>query len=330
VRRWVRLDANHRSRPDNRGVKPSAQTLAWVLEAAGAETVVDVGRLSGGWTSAMHAVTLRSGMEEREVVVRRLLREPWRSHAPAMLEREADVLRLLRGSGIPAADCIAVDPHGAHADAPALLMTKLPGRLRLDADRELLAPLARLLVAVHRIDPGGRRPRAYQSWAVPERRVVPSWSTDAGLWSAAFAAIDRDPPGYEGRFLHRDPHLGNVLWTGSTITGVVDWVETSWGPADLDVAHCATGLALLHGADLAPAFSQAYADEGGAISEQYAYWQLLDAIGFLPDPEKVTGIWRACGRSDLTPELARQRLQDLVRATLKTLSRPGAPALPPR
>jgi hypothetical protein len=43
----------------------------------------------------------------------------------------------------------------------------------------------------------------------------------------------------------------DVLFTdtddGPRISGVVDWVETSWGPADLDVAHCSTNLVLLHG-----------------------------------------------------------------------------------
>jgi aminoglycoside phosphotransferase (APT) family kinase protein len=78
------------------------------------------------------------------------------------------------------------------------------------------------------------------------------------VWERAFAAIDRPAPTFEPCFLHRDFHPGNVLFDGAAVSGVVDWVETSWGPADLDVAHCRTALALLHGVDAADRFRAAY------------------------------------------------------------------------
>jgi aminoglycoside phosphotransferase (APT) family kinase protein len=71
------------------------------------------------------------------------------------------------------------------------------------------------------------------------------------LWDRAVDVLRSHPPSYEGSFLHRDFHPGNMLFTGAGaelhVTGVVDRVATSWGPADLDVAHCSTALALLHG-----------------------------------------------------------------------------------
>ncbi|GHD24415.1 hypothetical protein GCM10010335_08130 [Streptomyces galbus] len=74
------------------------------------------------------------------------------------------------------------------------------------------------------------------------------------LWQRAVDVIRREPPALRPCFLHRDFHPGNVLFEGEgddvRISGVVDWVETSWGPADLDVAHCSTALALLHGVSL--------------------------------------------------------------------------------
>ncbi len=82
--------------------------------------------------------------------------------------------------------------------------------------------------------------------------------------------IRREPPPYECRFLHRDFHPGNVLLTGPDdaprVSGVVDWVETSWGPADLDVAHCATALALLHGAPAGMDFADRYTSAGGTLT----------------------------------------------------------------
>jgi aminoglycoside phosphotransferase (APT) family kinase protein len=186
-------------------------------------------------------------------------------------------------------------------DEPALLMTRLPGRLRLD-DPGVVAPLADMLARIHAIEPAGR-PREYQSWASPERRVVPEWAQRPQLWERAFARIAAGPPPYRGCFLHRDFHTGNVLFDGGTITGVVDWVETSWGPAELDVAHCATGLALLHGA---AAVEDLRARWGGGFAP---YWWLIDAVGYLPDPDKVAAPWRESGRPDLTAALARRRLE---------------------
>lgn len=55
-------------------------------------------------------------------------------------------------------------------------------------------------------------------------------------------------------------------------------METSWGPADLDVAHCST------------------------------------ALGHAPDAEKVTVPWRLLGRSYLTPEVLTRRLEEYLAA----------------
>jgi aminoglycoside phosphotransferase (APT) family kinase protein len=187
-------------------------------------------------------------------------------------------------------------------------MSRLSGRLRLD-DPGATAPLARMLARIHRICPDhGDRPRPYQSWAVRERRVVPAWAERPELWLRAFGLIDVRPPAYEGCFLHRDFHPGNVLFDGGAITGVVDWVETSWGPPELDVAHCSTALSLLHGTGAAEDFRAHYRDAAGTLGD-HRYWWLIDVVGFLPDPEKVAAPWRESGRSDLDVRLARRRLE---------------------
>ena len=49
--------------------------------------------------------------------------------------------------------------------------------------------------------------------------------------------------------LHRDLHPGNVLWTESTITGVVDWANACVGPSAVDAAHFRVNLAMLHGVE---------------------------------------------------------------------------------
>jgi aminoglycoside phosphotransferase (APT) family kinase protein len=295
--------------------EPPRSTLRWVLEQARADSIVAVDRLTGGWTSAMHAVTVRCGPTEYELVLRRMFREPWKTHAVGLLEREAGILRFLAPHPVPTAEFVAVDATAEMTDEPALLMRRLPGRLRLDAsDRaEVVDELARMLTAIHAVrPPRHQRPRAYQSWAVPERRVIPEWATQPELWTRAFSLIEREPPAFRGCFLHRDFHPGNVLFDHSSISGVVDWVETSWGPSDLDVAHCCTGLAVLHGTDAVEQLIDAYRAAGGELADdpnERAYWQLIDAVGFLPDPAKIARPWRESGRPDLTAERARTRLE---------------------
>jgi hypothetical protein len=112
-----------------------------------------------------------------------------------------------------------------------------------------------------------------------------------------------------------------VLFAGEganlAITGVVDWVETSWGPADLDVAHCSTALALLHGVRAGMQLTAHYVAAGGTLSDDPAdhlYWRVLDALAFAPDAEKVAEPWRELGREDLTSAVLTQRLEEYLQA----------------
>jgi aminoglycoside phosphotransferase (APT) family kinase protein len=306
------------------GLGPAA--AAWVQSASGAP-VVRAAPLTGGYSSRMLALEHADG---RSTVLRQLLLEPWRTHARGLLERESTVQRQLVASPVPVPVPLAVDPTGEVAGDPSLLMTRLPGRIDLcRSDGTTLAALASTLLAIHRVVPEpGRWPRDYQSWAFESKRNIPPWSGDDGLYDEAFARLAEPPPAYERSFLHRDFQPGNVLWDRGRVSGVVDWVETSTGPADLDVAHCASNLATLHGAQAGAAFVEAYDAAGGeraADRDARIYWQLLDLVGFLPaggresgaTEETILATWRAHDRSDLTLERARRNREDLLRLTLR-------------
>ena len=295
---------------------PAGQRAAvsWA-ETAWGRSVATVRPLSGGWTSDILRLTADTG---DQAVLRLMTREPWRGHAPAMLARESSVQDQLDAGPVPAPRSIAVDLDGSRAGAPAHLMTWLPGRVELEGCSEgLLGRLARLLRDIHRHDPGERPPRDYQSWAHPAKRVVPEWSLRPGLWERAFRVLEGAPPPYRGVFLHRDFHLGNVLWRRGEPSGVVDWVETSWGPAALDVAHCATYLAMLHGLDVAHRFVRAYhcldPDRGDPRDDRY--WATMDIVGYLPGPAKIVQPWRDLGRHVDEVE-AQRRLEELLAVTL--------------
>ncbi|MFG2776625.1 alpha/beta fold hydrolase [Streptomyces prunicolor] len=295
-------------------------TRTWVAKQLGdGRAVADMRPLYGGWSSQMRRLSLDDGTD---LVQRTFVKPFFRQHGPGLLAREASVLALLAGQeGIPAPELVAVDSTAEHCDHPTLLMSALPGRVRVDADDldRRLDLLAAQLVRVHGVVPD-ERPRTYQAWTSPERVRTP----DGALWERAVDAIRRDPPPYEGRFLHRDFHPGNVLFTGAgpelRITGVVDWVETSWGPADLDVAHCSTALALLHGPEHGLDFRERYEAHGGrqlADGPDHLYWRLLDALHYCPDAAKLAGPWRDLGRDDLTSEALAERLEAYVDGLLR-------------
>lgn len=260
----------------------------------------------------------------RKLVLRSFVKPFYARHAEGLLSREAEVLRLLGGTDVPAAALVDVDPTAACCDHPSLLMSLLRGSVRLDDDgvERRVDLLADQLVRIHRIEvSAGTRPRTWQPWTSPERVTPPGSTVRPELWRRAVDVIRRDPPAHEPCFLHRDFHPGNVLFDGDgddlRVSGVVDWVETSWGPADLDVAHCSTALALLHGAPVAMTFADRYVAAGGRLAPENAahlYWRLLDALAFAPDAEKVAVPWRELGRSDLTPALLADRLEAYILA----------------
>ncbi|MFI9366320.1 phosphotransferase family protein [Kitasatospora sp. NPDC053057] len=316
-----------------------AGTRRWVEGVlAPGERIARVRELKGGWTSRMRRLDVEpadsngsgdggndGGGQGYALVLRSFVKPFYRRHAPALLAREAGVLRLLEAGRIPAARLRAVDATGEHCEDPSLVMTHLPGSVRVHEDGDVprrTALLAQQLAAVHAVAmPEQERPRAWQAWTSPERVQVPAATARPRLWERAVEVIGRQAPAHRGCFLHRDFHPGNVLFTGSgqqlAVSGVVDWVETSWGPADLDVAHCSTALTLLHGVPAGMAFADAYEQAGGTLTADggdHLYWRLLDALAFAPDAEKVAVPWRELGRTDLSAPVLTQRLEDYLQA----------------
>jgi aminoglycoside phosphotransferase (APT) family kinase protein len=302
-------------------------TLAWVgRHLDGGERVVRTEALHGGITAEMRRVTVaRRDGGTRDLVLRTLVDV---EHAEDWLNRERGALALLAGSGVPAPGLVAVDHRAAHCEYPSLLMTHLAGRTVLDDEGvEARVPLlARELVAIHAVRPApAERPPGYVTLSTADTVVTPK-DADTAAWAAAVDVIRRPAPPYEARFLHRDFHPGNVLFdvppsdpAALRITGVVDWAAASWGPADLDVAHCCTNLALLHGPAWGLRLAEVYEEAGGVLAAaagERLYWQVRDALSFSEEVHQVSLPWRGAGRTELTPRIVEQRLDAYVTALM--------------
>ncbi|GLV78414.1 phosphotransferase family protein [Streptomyces hygroscopicus] len=306
-------------------------TLAWVnrhLETG--EQVVRTEVLHGGITAEMRRLTVGTwDGATRDLVLRSFVDPFYVERAEDGLNREAGALTLLTGTGVPAPGLVAVDPTAAQCEYPSLLMTHLAGRTVLgDEGVETRVPLlARQLVAIHALRPA-ERPREYVALTTADTVVVPK-GADAAAWAAAIDVIREPAPPYEGRFLHRDFQPGNVLFdvppsgsAGTRITGVVDWAAASWGPADLDVAHCSVNLALLHGPAWGLRFTEAYEEAGGVLAAaagERLYWQVRDALAASEEVRWVAQAWRKAGRPELTTRAVEERLDAYVTAVMDAL-----------
>ncbi|MFI6728707.1 phosphotransferase family protein [Streptomyces atratus] len=302
-------------------------TLAWVsrhLEAG--ERIVKAAALHGGITAEMRRLTIgtRDG-GTRDLVLRTYVDPFYVEHAEGGLNGEAGALTLLTGTGVLAPSLVAVDPTATQCEFPSLLMTHLAGRTVLDDQgvETRVRLLARQLVAIHALRPA-ERPRKYVTLTTADTVVVPK-GADAAVWTAAIDVIRKPAPPYEGRFLHRDFQPGNVLFDvppsnpeDARITGVVDWAP-SWGPADLDVAHCSVNLALLHGPAWGMRFAEAYEEAGGvlaATASERLYWRVRDALAASEEVRSVSQPWREAGRAELTTRAVEERLDAYVTALM--------------
>jgi aminoglycoside phosphotransferase (APT) family kinase protein len=249
---------------------PPRRALAWCEDVAGA-CVSAVRALDGGTSSAVHALDLADG---RPLVLRRYVRAEWLAEEPDVPEREAAALELLRHGALPTPRLVAADPTGAHTGDPAVLMTRLPGAIEwapADLDR-FLRGLAALLPAIHATPISHAlpdyRPYALQTDRPPPRTAQPH------IWERGFAVFEQPPPSDPRRFIHRDFHPGNVLWSDRDVSGVVDWPNASIGDPSADVGHCRVNLAGVLGLEAADRFL-----ELTGIHDYHPYWDIAAALG---------------------------------------------------
>src|SRR5215468_8517538 len=141
--------------------RPPREALAWAAARLGG-AVISARALRGGMSSAVHLVTVQrpDGNRDRAVLRRYVRPDP---DEPDPVAREARALGLARAADVPTPALLAVDPDGTEAGAPALLMTRLRGRVDWwpsDLDR-WLERLAGLLPRIHgtALPPGGPLPR---------------------------------------------------------------------------------------------------------------------------------------------------------------------------
>lgn len=298
---------------DFRRQRPSSTALRWVERQLGSGARVRTWRrMTGGLGSAVHRLGVNHRGRSWTVVLRR-----WEhGDAERFVHRERATLERLAGSGIPCPELLGSDPDGAGSDRhPALLMTRVPGRVHLDPvdPDDWLAQMARAAAAIHDLDLPAE---PFEPWFNPDEWSVPASATNPALWRRAHDVMRQPPPEAVGVFVHRDFQPFNLLWSRERLTGVVDWTFASAGPREIDVGHCRLNLAVLHGVDWSERFRRAYEAEVG--TPLHPWWDLHASASYSDHWSKFIPV-QVSGRVPVDVEGMTQRVEDLIAGIMERL-----------
>jgi aminoglycoside phosphotransferase (APT) family kinase protein len=297
--------------------RPPARTLEWAADKVGrGARVIRVRRLRNAWAAAMHAIDIEQGDALQRLVLRRWARSDIPPDA-FVVENEAAALTLLEASDVPSPRVVATDPDAQECDAPAVLMTRLPGHDEL-APNDISSWIDGLVTTLHaihaaRVPTNGELFMEYTPWNL-DIEELPEWSTRRDLWKRAREVVTSGVPAHTPVLCHRDFHPGNVLWRRSRVSGVVDWTHACRAPAAVDVAHCRANLVMLFGLDVADEFARRYGNV-----DNLAWFDVADVFGMgsrRPDAWR----WNDAGRTDIDAQLLIERLDALLLDALQRLA----------
>ena len=275
-------------------------------------------RLTGGLTSLVHELTVvRNGRRSRYVL---------RSWAPdnededwilRTVAAEAAVLTALERSDVPAPHLVASTGDVA-AGGPALLMTRVPGRVFLmPRDREhWLRQMAQMLARIHEVNIKGATGAGFESWLDASQLTPPADASRVDIWREAFALVAEQRQATHTCFIHRDYQHFNLLWSRERLTGVVDWSGAGVGPPDVDVGHCRLNLTLLFSVHVAERFRELYEAASGRAVDPY--WDVHALLSYGSEWKDFLPL-QIDGRAPLEVEGMTRRMEDVLSLALRRM-----------
>ena len=273
-----------------------------------------VRRLGGGLATDTFAFDLVDATE-RPLVVKRY------REGDEIAPLEWECLHFAQRVAVPRPEPVAYDADGDWFGLPAVVMTRLPGRAYVtptDLD-DWLRQLAGALAAVHDTDPSGAVGAILTDPDIeapellrPSRRSV--------LVERCLRAIDEHLPSatWPPVVTHGDLHPGNVIWTGNTLSGVVDWSGTVLGARWYEVAYCRADVALLLGVKAADRLTHHYVTITGRAPVDLALFDLICGLRARESASRWLDAYREQGRTD-TPRQFAARVTPFLRQALANL-----------
>jgi len=296
--------------------QPPIPLLTWVEQTLGSSArVIECTRLTGGLTSIVHRLTVEQNGQREEYVMRWWMTDGegqlWTARA---VGQETAILEKLEATDILAPRLIG-STTDTGVGGPAVLMTRLPGTVYLmPRDRERwLRQMARMLARIHALTLDGK---PFESWMDASRLSPPPDASRIDVWTEAITLVSQERAPTRTCFIHRDYQHFNMLWSDERLTGVVDWVEASSGPPELDVGHCRLNLTVLFSADVADRFLAMYQEESGHRVD--ASWDIHALLSYGPSWKQFLPI-QIDGRAPFDGEGMTARMEEVLKRALRRL-----------
>ncbi len=272
----------------------------WICGELGRGWTLDATRqLPGRRAGKVYFVDARSPYGKRHRLVLKL----FPPDEPDAVNTESCGIQIASGAGVPVPDILARD-NGIALGTGCILMTRLVGRPIVRPRTGwtwLVAQLAEILLAIHSADAASAVLGTYEPHAVGEPTRRPSKHWPHTMWQRCTQVFQSRPPDDPVGFLHRDYHPGNVVWSSSKLSGVVDWSAACIGSPWADVAHCRFNLWRWHGAEAADAFVTKYWKLRPDLPPYHPYWDIATAMS-IPWPIREIVLRSAVDRLASTNE----------------------------
>ena len=292
--------------------------LRWAVAAAtpGADVTEVRGLRDGG---SPWLVRLTRNGKERNVVLR-----VGSAQDPSALPTEVAALQLAANHEIPAPRLLAAD---LDSDPPVVLVEQLPGSSAIPSDppSARLRTLGRTAATLHAIPleptpglPKRDRPIASVDFTALRRQHPPN-----PLLVEAEQAVAESPREGPNVLVHGDLWQGNALWTGTILTGLIDWDCAGTGSPGIDLGSLRCDAAICFGLEAAADIQHGWEEATGRPAVDVAYWDVVAALSTPPDMGWFPAAIAAQGRPDLTQEVLLRRRDEFLRAALARLDAPG-------
>jgi aminoglycoside phosphotransferase (APT) family kinase protein len=283
-----------------------------------ATSIGDVERLVGGRSGRpVQRILVRTRYDTRPVVLKRF---PADGDGAAA---EWRALTAIEHVPVPSPQPLLWDRDGAWFGEPAIVMSALPGTVLRQVPRGVTW-LRNATVAMARLHaiPLATVPAGIPAWP----RLLDRWTPDGlppalGRASAeVIAELRHRAIAARQALCHGDFYLGNLLFAGQRLTGIVDWERAKVMPPGNEVARFRMDLAIHPGGGAPGVFLNAYLQETAIPAvEDLALWDVLAGAVGLADAEKTRRGLEELGISLGTATVTRRARIFLKNAVARTV-----------
>jgi aminoglycoside phosphotransferase (APT) family kinase protein len=189
---------------------------------------------------------------------------------------EFDNLVVVSVAGVPTPEPVLLDADGAWFNAPAIVMTELPGQPDMHPSGQSIwiDGAARALASVHGI-PSSRAGRVrtprWQRW----RPSTDGMGSEAPRVDAVLARLYQRAETLPTVLSHDDYNPGNLLYDCGRLSGVVDWADIAIEPRQAAVALYRHFLAIHPGGQAPELFRFAYERAATTSLDDLPLWDVL-------------------------------------------------------